>query len=217
MQQAVDIADFLSVLSRRGWGPDRIEAYARTLVDSGLPVAHLATSARRLVGELDADDVSPARVIADAKQHVPDVPLLPAPDDAPRYHPGEGSSGNRPPVVMPDPYSRAKLRAFYARRLEETRRAIAKQRTSPMREAVAPAIEGMLRMWLQHTQRCDWCRVKLTPECMRQYVEWAANLGRERPVGTRMPEAKVFCDACAVDAIIELHGGSRYVPTRGVA
>lgn len=212
---AVSITQFLSALSRRQWDEKRIVAYAQTLVDSQIPLEHLAKTARRLVGDLDADDITPAKLIAEAKQRVPDVAALPAPADHARWHPGEGIGGNRPPVVVATERERAKMRAQYARMAAETKRACDKSGTSRMREAVVSQLGSWMERWLRGGRACDWCRAPLANSGdLAAYLDWCMNLGAMRPTGTPLPEPKVFCASCAAGAIGELVDGSTFHPER---
>jgi len=67
------------------------------------------------------------------------------------------------------------------------------------------AIVGLARAWLAgYPRRCDWCRGELALRDLKQYVRWCLDLGRHLGKDERLPEPKVFCNACALTAIPEL-------------
>lgn len=67
------------------------------------------------------------------------------------------------------------------------------------------AIVGLARAWLgQFTRRCDWCRGELKLRDLKQYIRWCLDLGKHLAPHEKLPEPKVFCNACALTAIPEL-------------
>lgn len=231
MQVAISTVELISSLCRGVWDDARIKAYALTLAgQTEVPLPRLAQTARWLLTQVEPDDISPARLIAEAKRYVPpSFAALPAAEIADDVRRGYGQPtsikvhcyGSR--YAPPDAADRRRLNAHYARTSLATAAVLAKRRSEANQrrvgkgdpqhagDVVAPLLASLMRRWLkQRPRHCDWCSSRLTEQNLRPYLEWARDLGEHRPVGTPMPADKVFCAVCAAGAICELIDGVRY-------
>lgn len=233
---AVSTVELISSLCRGAWDDARGKAYALTLLSADVPIERIAQTARWLLTQVDPDDISPAKLISEAKRYVPPAARQLTSDvvseirrgygqpTSRQEHPGEGVGGNRPSVVMPDPWHRRRLDAQYLRMASETAtvnaRVAARERDrrsggrgypQAVGEMLTTALSGLMATWLKRDRSCEWCHIGLTGENLKPYLEWCRNLGEIRPLGTPMPEPRVFCCDCAPGAISELVDGIAYV------
>lgn len=145
------MVELISSLCRGAWDESRGKAYALTLLASNVPIDHLAMTARELLTQIDPDDITPAKLIATAKLRVPERLALPEPRrEAVKWHPGEGTGGNRPPVVSTSENERRGMRDQYARMARETAERLAEfkreeqerrgGKESPLRKSLSDAL-----------------------------------------------------------------------------
>ena len=82
-------------------------------------------------------------------------------------------------------------------------------------EEARVAIASLAQTWCRiYPRKCDWCRGTLRGvRDLREYVDWCMQLGTLLDPKAKLPEPKVFCNACALTAIPELLGtGLEEVP-----
>ena len=232
MMVALSISELISSLCRGGWDERRSEAFALLLLDGQVPIRQLAQTARWLLTQVDPDDITPAKLIAAAKQYTPPAYQQLTSDQmadeirrgygqptSTKEHPGQGITTGLS-VELPDRAHRRRLQAQYLRMATETavvlgrrraeERAARRGKKGTLEDALRPMLDSILRRWLERSRSCDFCRVRLTEENLKPYLEWCRDLGQHRPIGTPMPADKVFCGDCAPGAISELIDGIRY-------
>jgi hypothetical protein len=214
-------AQLAAFFDRRPWSAEKIRLFARSIADMDFGIA--AAAADRWM----ADETQPPlpRDLREKARFVPPSRLaLPAPPDQdgwPKryYPPGDDyvrcTTAERRRMQATSLRTGTETAAILAgrRREREQRRAARDGDPVHIGGAVAGALESLLRMFLRHPQRCDWCRRGLTEENLGAYLEFCRDLAEVRPIGTPMPAARVFCEDCAPGAISELIDGFPWRPT----